>query len=752
LEAAHEKGVVHRDLKPANIKITPQGNVKVLDFGLAKALTGSVSEIVSAQQAKCAKSLNEYSLIPGTPAYMSPEQASSTPVDQRSDIWGFGCIVYELLTGRRAFGGTTISETFDCVLRNDPDWTLLPPETPDALHRLLRECLQKDPGERLQSAGKLRREIERFGVRDAELNRAAETNGMSASASTQRPFRFSKPWVAVIALVATLIAGLLLQSWRQSEPPAQQHRPILTLSGLQPGASFSPDEAWITFTREDANGVPQIWVQNLSDGQPIQITFGDVPSSRPRWSPKNDAIVFNRGDIEKSVWSVPPLGGGLDPTLLIEGGSNPNWSSDGNQLVFEKNYEIWTANADGTNQQKVDGVPWVELLIAEREPSFSPDGSQIAFFQSGDGPLGDIWISPAKGGNPERLTFDNHFGGGPVWTPDGNYVVFSSQRGGSKTLWKIRPGGVPESVLNGPGEDTNPEISPDGARLIYTRTRNWWVLTVKDVFSGQTRELRETLTDMVFPTFSPQGDKIAFFAMVDGGDIHIFTIRIDGTELTQVTQGKGERNIFPRWSADGSKFYFYQLRPTLSFRQMAAAGGTSSEIANGWDWFTHHTARVDPNGKRVIFLRQENLKATTVIRDIETKGETVFEPTLGDPQWSKDGKLVVGVKGTPATRWHKGFGDIMVCPVDGGNCRKVASDGHSPVLSGDESRIYFARWISGDHVEVRSVSTNGEKEQPVVELQHMDPQATSFDVSSTGQIVYVQLKPGQHELWMMDSP
>jgi Tol biopolymer transport system component len=365
--------------------------------------------------------------------------------------------------------------------------------------------------------------------------------------------------------------------------------------------------------------------------------------------------------------------------------------------------------------------------------------------------MGDIWTIPSKGGKAERLTFDNHFGGGPVWTPDGKYIVFSSQRGGSKTLWKIRPGGTPESVLNSPGEDTNPEIAPDGVRLIYTRTRNWWVLTLKDGLSGQTRELQETLTDMFFPTYSPQGDKIAFFATTNGGDIQIFSIRTDGKELTQVTHGKDERNVFPRWSADGSLFYFYQVRPTRSFRRISAGGGTSSEeIANRWEWRTHNAARVDPAGKRVIFTRQENHKATTIVRDIETKRETVFEPTLGEVQWSRDGKFVVGFEITPATPWRKGFGDILVCPMDGGNCRKLAGSGFGPIWSGDELTIYFARWTARDGMEIWSVSANGEGEKRIVELKAVDPLATFFDVSRTGEVVYVQLKPGKHELWMMD--
>jgi Tol biopolymer transport system component len=216
-----------------------------------------------------------------------------------------------------------------------------------------------------------------------------------------------------------------------------------------------------------------------------------------------------------------------------------------------------------------------------------------------------------------------------------------------------------------------------------------------------------------------------------------------------VTRGKGERNVFPRWSADGSSFYFYQLRPTVSFRQISTIDGKSSEIASGWEWRTHNGARVDPEGKRVIFTKRENRKVTTMVRDIETQRETVIEPPLRDPHLSRDGKSVVGFQRT-AANWGNPIGDIVVCAVDLGTCRKVARNGSGPIWSSDESQIYFARQTSRDRMEIWSVSANGEDEKRVVELPHIDPISNFFDVSSTGQVVYIQFKPGKPELWMMD--
>ncbi|HZS06842.1 MAG TPA: hypothetical protein VFD58_18545 [Blastocatellia bacterium] len=248
---------------------------------------------------------------------------------------------------------------------------------------------------------------------------------------------------------------------------------ISSFPGSHREAGFSPDGSLIAFIN-DAGGVPQVWVKNLAEGDPIQITTGELPAHRPRWSPRNDQVAFSRGG---GSWSVPPLGG--VPRKVIEAGYNPNWSWDGSRLVYEKDKGIWTARSDGSDERKVEGVPQVDFLLADRTPAFSPDGSLIAFFQCSKGPIGDIQVIPASGGQPRQLTFDDHYGGTPAWTPDGRFIIFSSLRGGSRMLWKIAAsGGQPEPVLVSAGEDADPELSRDGRQLIYTNTRNSFILTL----------------------------------------------------------------------------------------------------------------------------------------------------------------------------------------------------------------------------------------------------------------------------------
>jgi Tol biopolymer transport system component/DNA-binding winged helix-turn-helix (wHTH) protein len=607
--------------------------------------------------------------------------------------------------------------------------------------------VQTVPGEGYRFIAELTPAAETEHRADPEVQKADVASERISTPPARRPRLPSWAVGAVVVLLATLTIVITRQSWRASESTA--HRLISSVHAAHTSTSFSPDGNWITYVG-DVDGVSQIWVKSLAGGEPVQITSGDVPATHPRWSPKNDEIVFSRGKESQSIWSVPPLGG-VAPRLLIEDGHNQSWSWDGNRLVFEVRNEIWTANADGTNRRKVDGVPRLELLISDREPAFSPDGSHIAFFQPQDGPMGDIWVVPSNGGDAKQLTFDNHLGGGLVWTPDGEYIVFASQRGGSKTLWKIsQSGGTPQPVLKSSGEDTNPEISRDGAKLIYTNTRNYWVLTSMDPASGRIEELKESRTDLFFPAFSPRADKIAFFATADEGDIHLFTVRPNGKELQQVTRNKGERNTFPTWSADGSILYFYQVRPTLSFRGISAEGGTSFEVAPGWRWRSHNGARVDPSGKRIVYSKLQSGKSVaTLVRRIDTGTEQVFKPTLDRPKWSVDGKFVLGLD-LSTSGPDDLFGDVLVCSVESGRCRTVATKGAEAMWSGDDSRIYFDRWKSADSRDIWSVSREGGDEKWFAERRQVDPIAASYDVSPTGQVVYVQFKQGQQELWMTD--
>ena len=745
LDAAHLKGITHRDVKPANLMLTPRGQVKVLDFGLAK-FSPSPEQPASAVSHTSGTAPG---IVMGTVDYMSPEQILGNDVDHRSDIFSFGVVLYQMATGRLPFPGSTTGERLGRILHVDPEsiyqWN---PNAPRELERIVRKCLEKDPSHRYQSARELRDDLTNLqgdsrplhGVLQHVDSRMESRNRGGWLESLHKRSRLLLP-----LLFVALIGGLAAWWPRRTNVPAQPELPpfrISTFPGAHREASFSPDGNRIAFIR-DVDGVPQVWVKSLAGGEPLQITFGQ-PASRPRWSPKGDQILYvlltapntPQGYPSGDLWLVSPEGGA--PRKLITDGVNPNWSWDGEQLVFERGADLWMANADGLGQRRIENLPPTDILLAQRLPALSPDGTLIAFFQNESwAPWGDIWVIPSQGGVARRLTRDASWFGGLTWTPDGRFIVFSSERAGSLTLWRVPvTSGKPESVFPSIGEDRDPEISRDGRKLIYTNTHTTYTVILTDPATGRSEEIYSSPTRKVAAYFSPQGETIAFTEMTEAG-LQLFTMRADGTNRTQITRETKTQSGIPHWSRNDSSLYYYQISPTPSFRKIPAQGGKSVEIGPGWTWGTHNGAQVDPEEKRIIYSKLDrNAAVQTTILDIQTGVETPFTIALRHPRWSSDGRFVAG---------RDSFGNITICPTDGSKCWPLTTNGFAPRWLFGDSRIYFDREGPGTILHVWSISRDGRNERKVADLGDF---SGFVDYSSNGQIVWVRTRSTSSELWL----
>jgi Tol biopolymer transport system component len=254
---------------------------------------------------------------------------------------------------------------------------------------------------------------------------------------------------------------------------------------------------------------------------------------------------------------------------------------------------------------------------------------------------------------------------------------------------------------------------------------------------------------LVGPSFSPNGDRIAYFSHLNDGEIHLFTIEPNGSNLTQVTRGKGERNVMPHWSKDGLSLYFYQSQPTQSFRKIRIGAKESSLVVDEWNWETQNHARVDVTQKFMVYTRmQDNRPASTSIRHLESGRETNLDVPLRSPKWSNDGKLIVGAQPGPAGKGR--VGEIYICPAGPGPC-EMLTKGYNPLWARDDSTIYFlrtGRFSNG--AELWRISRKDRKETHLADLRPLYPITHMMDVSPQGEIVYIKFKPGDNELWLAD--
>ncbi|HEX9189136.1 MAG TPA: protein kinase, partial [Vicinamibacteria bacterium] len=630
LAAAHAQGVVHRDLKPANVMVGEDGHVKVLDFGVAKRSLGS------AGQGKSSATIEGF--VVGTASYMSPEQAAGGRVDHRSDVFALGVVLFQMSTGELPFrGGSAASVISSVLLDTPPTVTDIRPRLPPALSRVVKRCLAKDPDRRYQSMAEVRRELE-------ALRDGLAKGGASAVGSGRRRWL-----VAAAAAGVVLAAGLALLRWRPVFSPPLEG--TFTRATTGPGPEFfpslSPDGRFLAYAGRGGD-FWNVYLQDVGGQRPVNLTrewrSDDV---QPAFSPDGNTIAFRSSRDSGGLFVMGITGEFV--RRIADRGWNPAWSPDGREIafatqpVFESPYDRPTTSALRAVRLQDGRVRTISEGDAV-QPAWSPHGHRLAYWGLVEGgSRRDLWTVPAQGGPSVPVTEDEAVDWSPTWSPDGRYLYFSSDRGGSMNLWRVaieeRSGhvqGAPERVTTPADFAHHACFSRDGRRLAYVSTSIEQELQRVPFdpdagrVTGAPQPLARDLRRLSFPHVSPDGEWVVYSQTEPQEDLLLS--RLDGSERRPLTSD-AYRDRRPRFSPDGTRIAFYSNRGgNYEVWSVARDGSDLRPLTRDPERRNARYPVWSPDGERLLFSRPG---ATGLI--VATSGDPESSPFAELPPFSRDG-------------------------------------------------------------------------------------------------------------------
>jgi Tol biopolymer transport system component len=749
IAAAHARGIVHRDLKPENVMITRDDHIKILDFGLAKPAELRSNDVTRTRVATTAGTLV------GSVGYMAPEQVRCLEVDHRADIFAFGAVLYEMLSGDYAFTGQTAADTMLAVLTKDPpDLDTSRLSLSPGLDRIVGRCLEKSPDLRFQSANDLA-----FALESLSTVSTASLPQVDTAAPVRRARAAWLPWtVAVLAIVAAALWSL--KSGENPEPRWDYFTRITEAAGEETSPTLSPDGSTVVYAMR-VNGSWDLYSQRVGgrNATPV-VNDPQRDEGGPTFSPDGSLIAFHKSDAIGGIFLAGATGESV--RRLTDFGFDPAWSPDGKQIAFATEEIIDPSARQADSASYVVGVgggaPRKIVDGDAVQPSWSPSGERIVYW-SNIGGQRDIYTVPAAGGTPVAVTTDPAIDWSPVWSPDGRFVYFSSDRGGAMNLWRIavdqssgRVHGLPEPVTAGvQASAALPRFSKDGSRLVF-RSRIASVNPVAIPFDQMTLRAGtpvalDTQNNVRIPSdVSRDGQQIAYYSIGERQE-DIFVGPPDGS-IRRVTDDP-PRDRAPVFTPDGRSLVFYSNRDgQWAAWIIGVDGGGLRKITDPPGGAVY--VFVSPKGDQVVFAAGSGRAMfsapvasapapATELAGTATRGK-FFNPT----GWSPDGAQLAGRLMSDSGRTS----GVAVYDLGAHTTTMISADETIAAkwLSDSRRVVYFTK----NGRELVAVDTVTRK-RTVVDVRLPGPSANEmFAVSPDDRTIYYGAARGGADIWIVE--
>jgi Tol biopolymer transport system component/serine/threonine protein kinase len=753
LRAAHAKGILHRDIKPSNVLLGTDGRARLTDFGLAIFFETS-HEPAGSPPSDAGSQVTEEGKVVGTLAYMAPEVLLGTKPDPRSDLFSWGVVLYEMCTGRAAFGPSSKWDAYNAVLHREPPAIgRFNYEIPRSLERIVRKALAKRPDERYQDARDMLADIRTIRRKMASGSWSAEDD-----LDVERPRTRRLIW----ALAGVAVASLGAAAWMALSKP---HAPTFELLGdphpltSAPGAetqpAVSPDGNLVAYA-SDESGNFDLWLVDARGGNPIRLTDDAHEDSSPAWFPDGSALAFvsDRGG-SSAIWKVAALGGSA--TLLVPDAESPAISPDGRRIAFTRRgpsgdprVMLATIGAvDKTAPLCRENVgQWGQL-----SPAWSPDGTRIAFADHNH-----LWVASVADGSARQVTESKGVDSNPVWSSDGRSLLFSSFRGEAFALWRVEvESGRLERLTYGSGPEVEPSVDRRGDKLVFTTHSSDARIVVRDLATGVTNSATGYREDL-HPALSPDGKTVIFTSDRWGGPGSIATESLDGTRLLSASLHRVADfpAALPRFSPDGKWIAFWRvIDDARDIWIMPSEGGEATRFTDDPAADIHPAW--SPDGRRIAFASERAGGSHIWVGGVANgrAAGPAYRVTSGpgtdmQPEWSPDATRLAFI------RIDQHSSDVWLVGQDGRGERRLT------VGAGATAARWFGalgtllvsgRW-GGAAYEVRELDLASGRIQPLSPPLGLgrDEVLAIFNIDAKGNVLVYNSRSERGDVWMIDAP